>query len=162
MTKVFLSQTQQIIACWLLSRGYTIGVADIIADEATMDQINRIITTAKNQVKELVVQAQSGILEAQPGQSVTQVFENQVNKALNKARDTAGLKVAQSLKDSNNIKTMVSGGSKGSPINISQVCVLGFPSMLCCCFYRGSVFLLLVLFHCECDFSMRHTNYYAR
>ena len=40
---------------------------------------------------------------------------------LNKARDDVGKSAQQSLKESNNVKQMVSAGSKGSFINISQM-----------------------------------------
>jgi DNA-directed RNA polymerase II subunit RPB1 len=53
---------------------------------------------------------------------VQQTFENQVNALLNKAREDTGRLTNQSLSDFNNMKIMVVSGSKGSEINISQVC----------------------------------------
>lgn len=50
----------------------------------------------------------------------------QVNQVLNKARDDAGNYAQNSLPDTNNVVRMVTAGSKGSFINISQV-----PSSLC-------------------------------
>ena len=40
---------------------------------------------------------------------------------LNKARDTAGTRAQKSLNETNNVKNMVTTGSKGSFINISQM-----------------------------------------
>merc|ERR1719352_565590 len=48
-------------------------------------------------------------------------FEKSVNQVLNKARDTAGTRAQKSLKETNNVKNMVTTGSKGSFINISQM-----------------------------------------
>ena len=48
-------------------------------------------------------------------------FEAGVNKALNKARDDAGNKALKDLEKTNKIKNMVTAGSKGSNINISQI-----------------------------------------
>ena len=45
----------------------------------------------------------------------------QVNQVLNKARDDAGRFAQNSLQDTNNVVRMVTAGSKGSFINISQV-----------------------------------------
>ena len=45
----------------------------------------------------------------------------QVNQVLNKARDDAGKLAQNSLHDTNNVVRMVTAGSKGSFINISQV-----------------------------------------
>lgn len=48
-------------------------------------------------------------------------FESKVNQVLNKARDEAGNSAQGSLPDTNNVLRMVTAGSKGSFINISQM-----------------------------------------
>src|SRR3954469_16879816 len=48
-------------------------------------------------------------------------FENRVNQVLHKARDNARSSPQKSLSESNNLKAMVTAGSKGSFINISQM-----------------------------------------
>ncbi|GME87450.1 unnamed protein product [[Candida] boidinii] len=53
--------------------------------------------------------------------TVRESFEQKVSKILNEARDAAGKSAEASLKDSNNVKQMVTAGSKGSYINISQM-----------------------------------------
>ncbi|KAL6345765.1 hypothetical protein AAG906_017513 [Vitis piasezkii] len=78
------------------SRLESIGIGDIIADATTMEKINEIIFKAKNEVKELI-------------------------KVLNRARDDAGSSAQKSLLESNNLKAMVTIGSKGSFISISQM-----------------------------------------
>jgi len=120
-TRNFLDQCQRVINYWLLNRGFTVGIGDTIADDATMEKINKTISSAKNQVKELIMQAQQHQLECTPGHTVQESFENMVNKVLNTARDTAGNSAQKSLKETNNIKAMVMAGSKGSFINISQM-----------------------------------------
>jgi hypothetical protein len=69
----------------------------------------------------LFAAAQTGKLEGQPGRTMMESFESRVNTVLNKARDDAGKKAQQSLNWNNNIIKMVTSGSKGSYINISQV-----------------------------------------
>ena len=44
-----------------------------------------------------------------------------MNRILNDARDKTGGSAKNSLTEYNNLKAMVVAGSKGSPINISQV-----------------------------------------
>ncbi len=80
-----------------------------------------IFLQAKDEVKKLIEKAQTNELEAQPGRTMMESFENQVNQVLNKARDDAGKSAQNSLKDTNNVVRMVTAGSKGSFINISQV-----------------------------------------
>ncbi|KAH0969207.1 hypothetical protein GBA52_028932 [Prunus armeniaca] len=75
----------------------------------------------KNEVKDLISKAQSKQLEAEPGRTMMDSFENKVNQVLNRARDDAGSSAQKSLSESNNLKAMVTAGSKGSFINISQM-----------------------------------------
>lgn len=117
----FLGHTQWLVNYWLLQNGFSIGIGDTIADAATMEKINETISKAKNDVKELIKQAQDKQLEAEPGRTMMESFENRVNQVLNKARDDAGSSAQKSLSESNNLKAMVTAGSKGSFINISQM-----------------------------------------
>ena len=48
-------------------------------------------------------------------------FKNRVNHVLNKARDNGGGSAQKSLSESKNLKAMITSGSKGSFINISQM-----------------------------------------
>lgn len=119
--KLFLNHCQCVINYWLLQRGFSIGIGDTIADKRTMEQIEESITLAQRSVKELVKDAHDGKLAPEPGRTIQQSFENKVNQVLNKARDDAGNNAQKSLDVHNNVKAMVTGGSKGSYINISQI-----------------------------------------
>jgi DNA-directed RNA polymerase II subunit RPB1 len=119
--RAFLSQTQFTVNYWLLQHGFSIGIGDLIADQRTMAIINDIMNRAKEDVRRLIEKVQSGDLEQQPGRTVMESFENQVNQVLNKARDDAGTMGQNSLRDTNNVVRMVTAGSKGSFINISQM-----------------------------------------
>jgi len=121
VTRNFFDNTQKIINHWLLNHGYTIGVGDIIADERTMESINTTIENSKKEVSSLIRSAQHNELPATPGATQQESFEQKVNTVLNKARDDAGSSATTSLRETNNIKTMVMAGSKGSAINISQM-----------------------------------------
>ncbi|KZV49062.1 DNA-directed RNA polymerase II subunit 1 [Dorcoceras hygrometricum] len=117
----FLGHTQWLVNYWLLQNAFSIGIGDTIADASTMEKINETISNAKNEVKELIRAAQEKQLEAEPGRTMMESFENRVNQVLNKARDDAGSSAQKSLSESNNLKAMVTAGSKGSFINISQM-----------------------------------------
>ncbi|TVU00263.1 hypothetical protein EJB05_54316 [Eragrostis curvula] len=117
----FLGHTQWLVNYWLLQNGFSIGIGDTIADVATMEKINETISKAKNDVKVLIKQAHDKKLEAEPGRTMMESFENRVNQVLNKARDDAGSSAQNSLSECNNLKAMVTAGSKGSFINISQM-----------------------------------------
>jgi DNA-directed RNA polymerase II subunit RPB1 len=119
--RAFLSQTQFTVNHWLLQHGFSIGIGDLIADSRTMAIINQIMNKAKDDVQQLIVKLQQQELEQQPGRTVMESFENNVNQVLNKARDDAGTMAQNSLNDTNNMVRMVTAGSKGSFINISQM-----------------------------------------
>ncbi|KAL1540072.1 DNA-directed RNA polymerase II subunit rpb1 [Salvia divinorum] len=117
----FLGHTQWLVNYWLLQNAFSMGIGDTIADHATMTTISETINTAKNEVNKLIKDAQEKKLEAEPGRTMMESFENRVNQVLNKARDDAGSSAQKSLAESNNLKAMVTAGSKGSFINISQM-----------------------------------------
>ncbi|KAL7501391.1 hypothetical protein ACHAWT_010670 [Skeletonema menzelii] len=120
-TARFMNQVQVVINYWVLQNSFSIGVCDAIADFATMEQIASTINKAKMQVNDLVRQGQRGELETQPGRTMIESFEQFVNKVLNTARDHAGKSAQSSLDETNSVKAMVTAGSKGSFINISQI-----------------------------------------
>ncbi|VFR02519.1 unnamed protein product [Cuscuta campestris] len=117
----FLGHTQWLVNYWLLQNAFSIGIGDTIADAQTMKNIRTTISEAKNEVKKLIIAARDEQLEAEPGRTMMESFENKVNQVLNKARDDAGTFAEKSLAESNNLKAMVTAGSKGSFINISQM-----------------------------------------
>jgi DNA-directed RNA polymerase II subunit RPB1 len=82
----------------------------------------------QSDVIEVIKKAHNNELEPTPGNTLRQTFENQVNRILNEARDKTGSSAQKSLSDFNNFKVMVTAGSKGSKINISQVCECVWPS----------------------------------
>ncbi|XP_019455346.1 PREDICTED: DNA-directed RNA polymerase II subunit 1-like isoform X3 [Lupinus angustifolius] len=117
----FLGHTQWLVNYWLLQQAFSMGIGDTIADASTMEVINQTISQAKEKVKQLIRDAQEKKLEAEPGRTMMDSFENRVNQTLNRARDDAGNSAQKSLSESNNLKAMVTAGSKGSFINISQM-----------------------------------------
>jgi DNA-directed RNA polymerase II subunit RPB1 len=120
-TARFMNQIQQVTNYWALQSSFSIGVTDTVADVDTMKQIESTINNAKLQVLDLVRRGQSGSLEIQPGRTMVESFEQFVNKVLNTARDASGKSAQASLDETNSVKAMVTAGSKGSFINISQI-----------------------------------------
>ncbi|KAF2470997.1 beta and beta-prime subunits of DNA dependent RNA-polymerase [Lindgomyces ingoldianus] len=117
----FFDAAQRIVNYWLLHNGFSIGIGDTIPDAKTSGLINEKITEAKRNVEDIVKQATANELEPAPGLSVRATFENKVQKALNEGREGGGTAAAKNLKDFNNLGQMVSSGSKGSNVNISQM-----------------------------------------
>ncbi|KAH8921889.1 beta and beta-prime subunits of DNA dependent RNA-polymerase [Atractiella rhizophila] len=123
-TKIFIGGVQTVVNYWLLHNGFSIGIGDTVPDKGTMEAITGFVSHAKAEVANLIQMAQEDRLEQEPGMTIRESFEAKVRKALDKARDDAGKKAQVSLKDDNNVKQMVSAGSKGTFINISQMSAL--------------------------------------
>ncbi|PLW18081.1 hypothetical protein PCANC_01801 [Puccinia coronata f. sp. avenae] len=121
VTRGLFSGIQMVVNYWLLHHGFSIGIGDTVPDKATMEAITNFISEAKREVSETIALAQEDKLQPEPGMTIRESFEAKVNRALNTARDNAGRSAEQSLKDDNNVKQMVTAGSKGSFINISQM-----------------------------------------
>ena len=118
----FLSAVQKLVNNWLLSKGFSVGVQDIIVDKhETRNSISGTLTRFKKSVSHIVQRSHLGRLKSQPGKSMKESFEAQVNKKLNDARDKSGNIALDGLSLANRLRNMVSAGSKGSNINISQI-----------------------------------------
>ncbi|KAJ9703826.1 hypothetical protein PVL29_005200 [Vitis rotundifolia] len=61
------------------------------------------------------------IADAATMEKINETISKAKNEVLNRARDDAGSSAQKSLSESNNLKAMVTAGSKGSFINISQM-----------------------------------------
>ncbi|KAJ3291866.1 DNA-directed RNA polymerase II subunit rpb1 [Rhizoclosmatium sp. JEL0117] len=119
--KRFFHACQVVVNYWLLQNGFSIGIGDTIADEATMGNIVNAIQTAREKVRVIIQSAHDNKLKAHPGMTIRETFEADVKSELNKARDSAGKSAEKSLSEHNNARQMVIAGSKGSSVNISQM-----------------------------------------
>jgi len=120
----FINNTQRVINYWLLMRGFSVGLGDAEADKKTMKEVSENLNRAKLKVKDAVKRAQEGELLRQPGQSLMQSFEGEVNTILNSARDLASAAVLRSFTEHTNSVVGMStmgAGSKGSEQNIAQI-----------------------------------------
>lgn len=75
----------------------------------------------RKKVAKSIKKAESGRLKLQPGKNLLESLEFEINGDLNRARDEAGQLAFKDLDPQNKIQNMVSAGSKGTNINISQI-----------------------------------------
>ena len=117
----FLGNCQKLINNFLLLKGWTVGISDIICDSDTGKKVDKILEDMKKNIKDYLEKAQIGQLEHQPGKNMVDSFEYKANEQLNKAGQEAGKEVQKALLPRNHLKNMVSAGSKGNPTNILQI-----------------------------------------
>ncbi|KAJ1882302.1 DNA-directed RNA polymerase II core subunit rpo21, partial [Coemansia sp. S17] len=117
----FFDGTQRVINNWFQHYGFSVGIGDTVADDATMENVGTIINESFERVDNYIKEAETDKLKREPGMTIKETFEYHVNNDLNRARDDAGKKVQTRLKETNNVRQMVDAGSKGSYINVSQM-----------------------------------------
>ena len=115
----FIDDLQNIVTEYMKTAGFSVGISDLISNQSTNDQIVKVITNKKTEVKNLIDQVQLGIFENNTGKTNEEEFETQVNSILNQATSEAGKIGLKNLSEGNRFVTMVQAGSKGSDLNIS-------------------------------------------
>ena len=115
----FIDDLQNVVTEYMKSTAFSVGISDLISDQKTNEEIVKIITQKKNDVKNLIDQTQIGIFENNTGKTNVEEFETQVNNILNQATSESGKVGLKSLAKDNRFVTMVLAGSKGSDLNIS-------------------------------------------
>jgi len=115
----FIDDLQNVVTEYMKSAAFSVGISDLISDQKTNDDIVKVITQKKQDVKNLIDQTQIGIFENNTGKTNEQEFESQVNSILNQATSESGKIGLKSLSKNNRFVTMVNAGSKGSDLNIS-------------------------------------------
>jgi DNA-directed RNA polymerase II subunit RPB1 len=119
--KHFIDNLQGIITEYMKTTGFSVGISDLIADEKTDTNINEVILEKKKDVSKLIDQVHLGIFENKTGKTNEEHFETQVNNTLNQASSEAGKIAVRSLDRDNRFVALVTSGSKGANINISQM-----------------------------------------
>lgn len=117
----FIDDLQNIVTEYMKTSSFSVGVSDLISDQATKQEILAVITKKKQDVKDLIDQIQLGVFENNTGKTNEDEFENQVNNILNKATSELGKIGREKLGKNNRFVIMVNAGSKGQDLNISQM-----------------------------------------
>jgi len=115
----FVDDLQNIVTEYMKTAGFSCGISDLISNQSTNDEIVKIITNKKIEVKNLIDQVQLGIFENNTGKTNEEEFETQVNSILNQATSESGKIGLKNLAEGNKFVGMVKAGSKGSDLNIS-------------------------------------------
>jgi len=115
----FVDDLQNVVTEYMKSSAFSVGISDLISDQKTNDEIVKVITQKKQDVKNLIDKTQIGVFENNTGKTNEEEFETQVNSILNQATSESGKIGLKNLSKDNRFVTMVNAGSKGSDLNIS-------------------------------------------
>lgn len=117
----FIDDLQNVITEYMKSSSFSVGISDLIANKKTTRDIIQVITTQKMEVQNIIDKVHLGIFENNTANTNSAEFELQVNNTLNKATEQSGKIGRKSLSKDNRFLMIVTSGSKGSLINISQM-----------------------------------------
>lgn len=116
-----LDALQNTVSMYLVMRGFSVGISDLIADQDTRAEMSEKIEQRKTELQALMQKLHSDMLETHAGTTRSEELERKVFNILNKATDDAGDIGLKSLSDVNRMINMVRAGSKGSKTNVSQM-----------------------------------------
>lgn len=108
----FISNVQFLVNHWLLYEGFTIGAGDLFTSKSVQKQVKNVIQESYDKVKHIMYMKDN---------NCNFDFESKINHILNNAMQSAGKVVQDNINDNNNIHLTVTGGSKGSVINVAQI-----------------------------------------
>lgn len=112
----WMSDLQRLVNAWLCLQGFCVGVKDCVLGGTGESRVKDRITTAMRYATELVNEP------VDQGTDEAFVLEGTVVRILSKCLMHTGGIVDEELGASNSIRKMVQAGSKGNPINLSQIC----------------------------------------
>jgi DNA-directed RNA polymerase II subunit RPB1 len=113
----FMSDEQRMTNSYLLIKGFSVGVSDCILSEEGHQKVNERLEKATSLCEEIMSEVQQKDTPVE----VKQTAESTIMKILSKTLMQTGSIVNECMGD-NAIRKMVDCGSKGTPINLSQIC----------------------------------------
>lgn len=112
----WMSEIQRLVNAWLMLRGFSVSIKDCVLSERGEERVKERIMTAMRYAEELLKEP---IEKNTPEYSV---LESTIVRILSKTLMQTGGIVDEELSSDNSIRNMVNAGSKGNPINLSQIC----------------------------------------
>ena len=120
-TRQLFDNTQKMICDWLVYSGFSVGISDLIIPKKINNEMNKIVYNMKTKVYDIIRDIHLGKYKNDSFDSNKEDFENKVNKILGDANKDIGKMALKNIKDDNRMINMIKSGSKGNPINISQM-----------------------------------------
>ncbi|CAB4282588.1 unnamed protein product [Prunus armeniaca] len=116
-----MNRLAKLSARWIGNHGFSIGISDVQPSDNLYNEKEKIIKEGYNKCAGMIQLYNEGQLPLEPGCDAAQSLESGITKILNNIRDQTGKLCMQTLHWRNSPLIMSQCGSKGSPINISQM-----------------------------------------
>ncbi|KAL0909312.1 hypothetical protein M5K25_020165 [Dendrobium thyrsiflorum] len=119
-----MGRLAKLSARWIGNHGFSIGIDDVQPGERLIQQNKRTIDDGNRECLDFIAKYNKGELTLETGCDAAQTLEVKIHDVLNKIRSAAGNVCMNELHWRNSPLIMSQCGSKGSPINISQMIAL--------------------------------------
>ncbi|OWM68854.1 hypothetical protein CDL15_Pgr025041 [Punica granatum] len=116
-----MGRLAKLSARWIGNHGFSIGIDDVQPDKELNERKRETILNGYNSCDEKIQLYNKGKLQLQPGCDAAQTLEAVITDILNQIRNETGNVCMKKLHWRNSPLIMSQCGSKGSPINISQM-----------------------------------------
>ena len=116
-----MNRMAKLCARYLGNRGFSIGISDVTPSQELEDYKHDLVTTAYSETDTLIERYNDRKLECQPGCNMEQTLEARISGVLSQVREAAGDNCINNLEPHNSPLIMSLCGSKGSPVNVSQM-----------------------------------------
>lgn len=116
-----MNRLAKLSARWIGNHGFSIGIDDVQPGEDLNEKKRQTIEKGYTDCDDLIQEYNEGKLRLQPGCNAAQTLEAKISGTLNKIREETANVCLNALHWRNSPLIMSQCGSKGSPINISQM-----------------------------------------
>ncbi|KAF2726289.1 beta and beta-prime subunits of DNA dependent RNA-polymerase [Polychaeton citri CBS 116435] len=116
-----MNRLAKLSARWLGDQGFSIGISDVYPSDKLNARKNELVRVAYDKCLDLIEKLKRGELQRDPGCDEELTMENQISGILSKVRQQCGDACFAELSRHNSPLIMARCGSKGSPINVSQM-----------------------------------------
>ena len=120
-TVELLDGIQNMMETYLIMKGFSVGISDLVADESTMKEMDESKKKCKEAVDALLLKVHMGLFTNNSGKSNQQEFEDQAFVELNKGLEQVGKLAVDKLPAENRLMIMIRSGSKGDKNNPGQM-----------------------------------------
>ncbi|KAJ4725928.1 DNA-directed RNA polymerase subunit [Melia azedarach] len=118
---VCMNRLAKLSARWIGNHGFSIGIDDVQPKKELNDKKSKLLTENYEVCNLKIKEYNEGKLQLKPGCDAAQTLEAVITDVLNRIREEAGKACMGGLPWRNSPLIMSQCGSKGSPINISQM-----------------------------------------
>ncbi|MGQ4891107.1 MAG: DNA-directed RNA polymerase subunit A' [Candidatus Njordarchaeia archaeon] len=119
--KRFLNSISGSLLRYLTDRGFSMSVWDVSIPKEAKQEIEKVINEYIGKAKDLVEKYKAGELEADPGKTLEDTFEDKLISILDEARTKTGEIIVKYVPRESQMVIMTETGARGDETNLQQV-----------------------------------------